>query len=156
MLYPVSCLLNGVSCMKEYWPTKWPLSLTWPCYLSLGPSRVPLENHRFSDLLPRPSKIRKREPLALKTEPPAFKNQQKPKVFVGFCNIGLMTSRTHFRCPKYPQMTQNRLPTGSPNPIKIIQNPILEPKVSPLVLLSTPQPSTGDPRCKTQVSKVPK
>ena len=28
---------------------------------TLGSSRLPLENHRFSDLLPRPSKIRKSE-----------------------------------------------------------------------------------------------
>ena len=34
---------------------------TWPGSLSLGPSRVSLEIHRFSDLLPRPSKSRKTE-----------------------------------------------------------------------------------------------
>ena len=62
MLYPVSCLLNGASCMKEYWPTDRPLTTTWPSSLSLGPSRVPFENHRLSDLLSRPSKIRKSEP----------------------------------------------------------------------------------------------
>ena len=151
MLYPVSCLLNGASCMKEYWPTDRPLSLTWPCNLSLGPSRVRLENHRFSDLLPRPSKIRKREPLALKTEPPAFKNQQKPVVFVGFCNIGLMTSRTHFRSPKYTQMSQNRLPTGSPNPPKIITNPTLESQVSRRLLWCSCRPL--DHQLVTQCAK---
>ena len=36
------------------------------------------------------------------------------------------------------------------------QIPTLEPKVSALVLLSTPQPPTGDSRCKKQVPKVPK
>ena len=37
------------------------------------------------------------------------------------------------------------------NPLKIIQNPTLDPKLSPLVLLATPQPPTGDQRSRKQV-----
>ena len=49
------------------------------------------------------------------------------------------------------QTDENRLPTGSPNPVKIIKNPTLEPKLSSLVFLSTPQPPTGGLRSKKQV-----
>ena len=52
---------------------------------------------------------------------------------------------------KNKKIVKNRLPTGSPNPLKIIKNPTLEPKLSPLVLLATPQPPTGDQRSKKQV-----
>ena len=52
---------------------------------------------------------------------------------------------------KNKQTAKNRLPTGSPNPLKIIKNLTLEPKLSPLVLLSTSQPPTGDERSKKQV-----
>ena len=52
---------------------------------------------------------------------------------------------------KNKKLAKNRLPTGSPNPIKIIKNPTLEPKLSPLVLLATPQPPTSDQRFKKQV-----
>ena len=47
---------------------------------------------------------------------------------------------------KNQQTDKNRLPTGSPNPLKISKNPTLEPKLSPLVLLATPQPPTSDQR----------
>ena len=57
---------------------------------------------------------------------------------------------------KNKQTAKNRLPTGSPNPLKIITNPTLEPKLSPLVLLSTPQPPTNDPRCKRQQNRSSK
>ena len=49
---------------------------------------------------------------------------------------------------KYKKLAKNQLPTGSPNPLKIIKNPTLEPKLSPLVLLATPQPPTSDQRSK--------
>ena len=39
-------------------PTDRGLTTTWPCNLSLGPSRVPLESQWFSDLHHRPSRIR--------------------------------------------------------------------------------------------------
>ena len=47
---------------------------------------------------------------------------------------------------KNKKLVKNRLPTGYPNPLKIIKNPTLEPKLSPLVLLATPQPPTSDQR----------
>ena len=51
--------------------------------------------------------------------------------------------------PRKKQRTdKNRLPTGSPNPLKIIKNPTLDPKLSPLELLATPQPPTSDQRSK--------
>ena len=49
---------------------------------------------------------------------------------------------------KNNKIVKNRLPTGSPNPLKIIKNPTLEPELSPLVLLATPQPPTSDQRSK--------
>ena len=52
---------------------------------------------------------------------------------------------------KNKKIAKNRLPTGSPNPLKIIKNPTLELKLSPLVILSTPQAPTGDQRSKKQV-----
>ena len=52
---------------------------------------------------------------------------------------------------KNKQTAKFRLPIGFPNPIKIMKNPTLEPKLSPLVLLSTSQPPTGDQRPKKQV-----
>ena len=51
---------------------------------------------------------------------------------------------------------KNQLPTGSPNLVKIITNPVLEPKLSHLVLLSTTQPPTGDQRSKKQLPSVQK
>ena len=52
---------------------------------------------------------------------------------------------------KNKQTATNRLPTGSPNPVKIKKNPTLESKLSPLVLLSNPQPPIGEQRFKKQV-----
>jgi hypothetical protein len=52
---------------------------------------------------------------------------------------------------KNNQTAKKRLPTASSNPLKIIKNPTLEPKLYPLVLLSTPQPPTGDQRSQKQV-----
>jgi len=57
---------------------------------------------------------------------------------------------------KNKKIAKNRLPTGSTNPLKIIKNPTLEPKLSHLVLLSTPQPPTGDQMSKKQVPMSPK
>ena len=36
-----------------YWAHRQPFSLNWPHYRGLGSSRVPSQNHRFSDVLPR-------------------------------------------------------------------------------------------------------
>ena len=52
---------------------------------------------------------------------------------------------------KNKKLAKNRLPAGSPNPIKIIKNPTLEPKLLPLVLPAIPQPTTSDQRSKKQV-----
>ena len=49
------------------------------------------------------------------------------------------------------KIAKKRLPAGYPNPLKISKNPTLEPKLSPLVLLATPQPPTSDQRSKKQV-----
>ena len=49
---------------------------------------------------------------------------------------------------KNKKLAKNQLPTGSPNPLKIIKNPTLDPKLSPLELLATPQPPTSDQRSK--------
>ena len=66
------------------------------------------------------------------------------------------TLKIHYLKPGKNKKTDEKpLPTGSPNPLKIIKNPTLEPKLSPLVLLSTPQPPTGDQRSKKQVPNVP-
>ena len=43
---------------------------------------------------------------------------------------------------KNQQTDKNRLPTGSPNPLKIIGNPTLDPKLSPLVSQWTPRSPT--------------
>ena len=63
---------------------------------------------------------------------------------------------SHPKPKKNNQTDQNRLPRGSQNPPKTNENLTLDPKVSPLVFLSTPGSPTGDPRCKNQAPKVPK
>ena len=47
---------------------------------------------------------------------------------------------------KNKKLPKNRLPTGSQNQLKIIKNQTQKPKLSPLVLLATPQPPTSDQR----------
>ena len=78
--FPASCQSSIVAMLLCFYvvigPTDWGLTTTWPCSLSLGPPRVPLENHRFSDLLPRPWKIRKSEPKVPRKLP-----KRHPKVY---------------------------------------------------------------------------
>ena len=54
----------------------------------------------------------------------------------------------NFKPRKNKQTGKKRLPTSSPNPLKIRKNPTLELELSPLVLLATPQPPTSDQRSK--------
>ena len=63
---------------------------------------------------------------------------------------------SHLKLRKNTQRFQKRPQSGSQISSKIDENPTLDPKVSPLVLLSTPGSPTGDPRCKNQAPKVPK
>ena len=74
---------------------------------------------------------------------PTKKHTSEPTLKIHYLKLG-----------KKQKTDKKRLPTGSQNPLKIIKTPTLEPKLSPLVLLSTPQPPTGDQRSKKQVPNV--
>ena len=58
---------------------------------------------------------------------------------------------SHLKPRKKLQIAQNRLQSGSRNSSKIIENPTLDPKVSPLVSQWTP----GSPTCWPKASPLP-
>jgi hypothetical protein len=58
-----------VSCLAVIGPTDRPFTSLWVGSLNLGSSRISLEHHRISDLLARPSQIRKSEPKVPKKLP---------------------------------------------------------------------------------------
>ena len=75
------------------------------------------------------------------TDPGPISHPNPPK------NTPKPTLKIHYLKPGKNKKTYKRpLPTGSPNPLKIIKNPTLEPKLSPLELLATAQPPTSDQR----------
>ena len=54
------------------------------------------------------------------------------------------------------QTDKNRLPTGSPNPLKICGNPTLDPKLSPLVSQWTPRSPTWWPKVQNASLRIVK
>ena len=83
------------------------------------------------------------DPGTIFSPKPTKKHTSEPTLKIHYLKLG-----------KNKKTAKKRLPTGSQNPLKIIKTPTLEPKLSPLVLLSTPQPPTGDQRSKKQVPNV--
>ena len=57
---------------------------------------------------------------------------------------------------KKQQTDKNRLPTGSPNPLKICGNPTLDPKLSPLVSQWTPRSPTWWPKVQNASLRIVK
>ena len=55
---------------------------------------------------------------------------------------------------KEQQTDKNRLPTGSPNPLKINENPTLAPKLSPLVSQWTPRSTTWWPKVQNSSLRI--
>ena len=55
---------------------------------------------------------------------------------------------------KNQQTDKNRLPTGSPNPLKICGNPTLGPKLSPLVSQWTPRSPTWSPKVQNSSLRI--
>ena len=57
---------------------------------------------------------------------------------------------------KNKKLAKNRLPTGSPNPLKINENPTLDPKLSPLVSQWTPRSPTWWPKVQNASLRIVK
>ena len=55
---------------------------------------------------------------------------------------------------KNKKLVKNRLPTGSPNPLKINENPTLDPKLSPLVSQWTPRSTTWWPKVQNSSLRI--
>ena len=66
-----------------------------------------------------------------------------------------LTLKTDNLVPRKKQRTdQIRLPTGPPNPLKINDNPTLDPKLSPLVSQWTPRSTTWWPKVQNSSLRI--